>query len=203
VDADLDEIRAAADGVARCAQLVRHDGEELARRAVRRLGLRPGRRGRVRPPGFWEQLTSVADELDLLQGTLDVLILKTLSWGPRHGYAVARWIHQVSEDVLRVEDGGALPGAPPPRAARDLVAFMCALTDTTGLDRRGATRPSRGRRPRRPGLAKRHAGRVVPALTERPSALSLAQLRRCEARSASSDALVVAHAPGRANRETD
>jgi len=45
----------------------------------------------------------VAD-LDLLQGTLDVLILKTLTWGPRHGYAVARWIRDASDDVLAVED---------------------------------------------------------------------------------------------------
>ncbi len=54
-------------------------------------------------------MTIAADELDLLQGTLDVLILKTLSWGPRHGYAVARWIHQVSDDVLRVEEGALYP----------------------------------------------------------------------------------------------
>src|SRR3954470_3540421 len=43
-------------------------------------------------------------DLELLQGTLDVLVLKTLSWGPRHGYAVARWIHDTSGDELRVED---------------------------------------------------------------------------------------------------
>ncbi|HVE78852.1 MAG TPA: PadR family transcriptional regulator [Gemmatimonadaceae bacterium] len=45
-----------------------------------------------------------ADELELLQGTLDVLILKTLTWGPRHGYAVARWIHETSDEALQVED---------------------------------------------------------------------------------------------------
>jgi PadR family transcriptional regulator PadR len=44
------------------------------------------------------------DSLDLLQGTLDVLILKTLSWGPMHGYAVSRWIRQRTDDVLAVED---------------------------------------------------------------------------------------------------
>ncbi len=43
-------------------------------------------------------------DLDLLQGTLDVLVLKTLSWGPRHGYAVARWIAETSEGTIRVED---------------------------------------------------------------------------------------------------
>jgi transcriptional regulator len=45
-----------------------------------------------------------ASELDLLQGTLDVLVLKTLSWGPRHGYAVARWIKDSSGNELDVED---------------------------------------------------------------------------------------------------
>ena len=45
------------------------------------------------------------DSLDLLQGTLDVLILKTLSWGPRHGYAVSRWIAETTDDALSVEEG--------------------------------------------------------------------------------------------------
>jgi PadR family transcriptional regulator, regulatory protein PadR len=41
---------------------------------------------------------------DLLHGTLDVLILKTLSWGPRHGYAITRWIEQRTHGVVAVED---------------------------------------------------------------------------------------------------
>jgi PadR family transcriptional regulator len=44
-------------------------------------------------------------DLDLLQGTLDLLILKTLSWGPRHGYAVATWIRQTTNDRLQIEEG--------------------------------------------------------------------------------------------------
>lgn len=48
-------------------------------------------------------MSPVAD-LTLLQGTLDVLVLKTLSWGPRHGYAVARWIRDVSDSAIQVED---------------------------------------------------------------------------------------------------
>lgn len=48
-------------------------------------------------------------ELELLRGTLDVLILKTLSWGPAHGYAVASWIEQVTEDALRIEEGSLYP----------------------------------------------------------------------------------------------
>jgi len=54
-------------------------------------------------------VADTVDGLELLQGTLDVLILKTLSWGPRHGYAVARWLHDTSEDVLRVEEGALYP----------------------------------------------------------------------------------------------
>jgi transcriptional regulator len=41
----------------------------------------------------------------LLRGTLDLLILKALSWGPRHGYAVAEWIHMVTDHQLLVEEG--------------------------------------------------------------------------------------------------
>ena len=41
----------------------------------------------------------------LLRGTLDVLVLKALSWGPRHGYAVAEWIRTVSDAELLVEEG--------------------------------------------------------------------------------------------------
>jgi transcriptional regulator len=41
----------------------------------------------------------------LLRGTLDVLILKALSWGPRHGYAVAEWVHVVTDQELLVEEG--------------------------------------------------------------------------------------------------
>jgi PadR family transcriptional regulator, regulatory protein PadR len=43
-------------------------------------------------------------DFSLIQGTLDALILKTLTWGPRHGYAIARWIRTVSEDALDIED---------------------------------------------------------------------------------------------------
>jgi transcriptional regulator len=44
-------------------------------------------------------------ELDLLQGTLDVLVLKTLTWGPRHGYAIARWVRETTDEALSIEDG--------------------------------------------------------------------------------------------------
>lgn len=44
------------------------------------------------------------DELGLLLGTLDLLVLRTLAWGPRHGYAIARWIRDTSDDAILVED---------------------------------------------------------------------------------------------------
>ena len=42
--------------------------------------------------------------MDLLQGTLDVLVLRTLAWGSMHGYAVSRWIRQRTDGVLEIED---------------------------------------------------------------------------------------------------
>ena len=45
----------------------------------------------------------------LLHGTLDALILKTLSWGPRHGYAVARWLEETTVDEIQIEEGSLYP----------------------------------------------------------------------------------------------
>lgn len=42
---------------------------------------------------------------DLLQGTLDVLVLKALSWGPKHGHGVARLIHQTTDGDFEILDG--------------------------------------------------------------------------------------------------
>lgn len=46
---------------------------------------------------------------DLIHGTLDMLILKALTTGPLHGYAVAEWIHGRSHDVLKVDEGALYP----------------------------------------------------------------------------------------------
>ena len=50
-----------------------------------------------------------AESIELLQGTLDLLVLKTLSWGSTHGYGIARWIQHVTGDVLRIEEGSLYP----------------------------------------------------------------------------------------------
>src|SRR6476646_10240693 len=49
--------------------------------------------------------TMTTRELELLQGTLDVLVLRALSWGPKHGYAVARFIREGSNEAFKVIDG--------------------------------------------------------------------------------------------------
>ena len=46
---------------------------------------------------------------EFLKGTLDLMVLKTLSWGPAHGYGIARWIEQCTDDVLQVEEGSLYP----------------------------------------------------------------------------------------------
>ena len=49
------------------------------------------------------------EPIELLKGTLDLMILKTLSWAPAHGYGIARWIEQATDDVLQVEEGSLYP----------------------------------------------------------------------------------------------
>jgi PadR family transcriptional regulator, regulatory protein PadR len=48
---------------------------------------------------------TATNSLDLLQGTLDVLVLRALTWGPMHGYAVASFIHQGSAGAFTILDG--------------------------------------------------------------------------------------------------
>ena len=46
---------------------------------------------------------------DLFTGTLDLLILKAVSWAPRHGYGIGRWIRETTSDVLNVQEGALYP----------------------------------------------------------------------------------------------
>ena len=59
------------------------------------------------------------ESLDLMQGTLDVLILRALTDGPRHGYAVARWVHDRTRGTIEIED------APLYKALRRLEQGKC------------------------------------------------------------------------------
>jgi transcriptional regulator len=48
-------------------------------------------------------------KVDILQGTLDMLVLKTLSRGTMHGYEVSKWIREITEEALLVEEGSLYP----------------------------------------------------------------------------------------------
>jgi PadR family transcriptional regulator, regulatory protein PadR len=50
-----------------------------------------------------------ATDLDLVRGTLDLMVLKALSWGPMHGLAALRWIEQVTHERLQIEEGALYP----------------------------------------------------------------------------------------------
>jgi PadR family transcriptional regulator, regulatory protein PadR len=69
-----------------------------------------------------------SERIDLLQGTLDLLILRTLLFGPSHGHAIARHIQRTSDDLLQVETGSLYP-ALHRLEAKGLVAATWELSD--------------------------------------------------------------------------
>jgi PadR family transcriptional regulator len=66
---------------------------------------------------------------DLFTGTLDILILKAVSWGPRHGYAIGRWIRETTADELVVQEGALYP-ALHRLERRELLAEEWRVTET-------------------------------------------------------------------------
>jgi transcriptional regulator len=73
-------------------------------------------------------MSAPASRIDLLQGTLDVLILRTLLHGPAHGHAIAKHIQRTSEELLQIETGSLYP-ALHRLEARGLVAADWDLSD--------------------------------------------------------------------------
>ena len=69
-----------------------------------------------------------ASRVDLLQGTLDLLILRTLLFGPTHGHAIAKHIQRTSEELLQVETGSLYP-ALHRLEARGLIAATWELSE--------------------------------------------------------------------------
>ena len=53
--------------------------------------------------------TSKPDPSGMLHGTLDAIVLKTLSWGSRHGYGIAKWIEETTNEAVIVEEGSLYP----------------------------------------------------------------------------------------------
>jgi transcriptional regulator len=47
--------------------------------------------------------------VDFRHGAIELLLLKALSWGPQHGFSIARWIQDTADDVLRLEEGSMYP----------------------------------------------------------------------------------------------
>jgi PadR family transcriptional regulator, regulatory protein PadR len=47
--------------------------------------------------------------VEFRQGAIELLILKSLSWGPQHGFSIARWVQGTTDDVLRLEEGSLYP----------------------------------------------------------------------------------------------
>ncbi len=76
--------------------------------------------------------SATTEDLDLLRGTLDLLILKTLSWGPMHGLGVLRWIERATEDRLQIEEGALYP-ALHRMEARGLIAAQQKANAEAGL----------------------------------------------------------------------
>jgi PadR family transcriptional regulator PadR len=69
---------------------------------------------------------------NLLQGTLDLLVLKALAKGSMHGSGVAEWIHESSQDVLRVEEGALYPAL----HRLELQGLLCSEWGTSDNNRR-------------------------------------------------------------------
>ena len=80
---------------------------------------------------------------DLFTGTLDILILKAVSWGPRHGYAIGRWIRETTSEDVIVQEGALYP-ALHRLERKELLAEQWGLTDT-GREAKYYTLTARGR----------------------------------------------------------
>jgi transcriptional regulator len=68
----------------------------------------------------------MSDQTDVLQGTLDLLILRTLALGPMHGWAIAQRIQQISDELLRVQQGSLYPALHRLEVAGDVRSEMTA-----------------------------------------------------------------------------
>jgi len=101
---------------------------------------------------------------NLFTGTLDLLMLQTLSWGPRHGYAIGRWIAERTEGAVDLEESALYPALH--RLEKNgLVEAGWGLTDT-GRKARFYTLTDKGRKALRKETARweEHAGAVFAVL---------------------------------------
>lgn len=107
--------------------------------------------------------------MSLLKGTLDILILKTLGWGPSHGYAISRWIQQTTGDELQIEEGALYPAL---RRLEEKGLLVSAWkTTTTGREAKVYDLTPAGRRQMRVEVSawSRYVSAMTRALEARPS----------------------------------
>ena len=106
---------------------------------------------------------------DLFTGTLDVLILKALSWGPMHGYAIGRWIRQTTANALDVQEGALYPALHRLERA-GLLGEQWGVTDT-GRQAKYYRLTPEGRKQLRAEIARwtRYADAVNTALKSSPA----------------------------------
>ncbi len=106
--------------------------------------------------------------MPLIKGTLEVLILRTLGWGPAHGYAISRWIRESSGDALRIEEGALYP-ALRRLEERGLVVSRWQRTES-GRDARVYTLTTTGERAMRTEVAqwKRYVEAFTRVIAARP-----------------------------------
>lgn len=107
--------------------------------------------------------------VEVLRGTLDLLILKAVSGGPVHGYAVARWIEQATNDVLRIEEGTLYPAL----HRLETKEWISAEWGTSGNNRRAKfyalTPKGRAQLRRETETWTRYAGAVFAAIAATPA----------------------------------
>jgi transcriptional regulator len=107
--------------------------------------------------------------VEVLRGTLDLLILKAVSGGQIHGYAIARWIEQATNDVLRIEEGTLYPAL----HRLETKEWICAEWGTSGKNRRAKfyslTPKGRAQLRREMHTWTRYAGAVFAAMAAAPA----------------------------------
>ncbi len=107
--------------------------------------------------------------LPLLKGTLDILILKTLGWGPSHGYAISRWIQQQTGDELHIEEGALYPALR--RLEEKGLLDAAWQTTATGREAKVYTLTAAGRRQLKAEVTawSRYVSAMTRALEARPT----------------------------------
>ncbi|MFN8579928.1 MAG: hypothetical protein U0163_02985 [Gemmatimonadaceae bacterium] len=111
-------------------------------------------------------------ELDLLQGTLDVLVLRALSFGKVHGYGIARFLRQGSDGTFKILDGALYASAPPHGKTRGWVRSEWGISEGSGPSSMNAA-TSRRRALRASPSWDQYVAAVAKVMVARPGRLAM------------------------------